>query len=292
MKKYTGHLLALVALMAAANVAWAQEPQAAHAAPAAPTAPAVAPAASPGDEMAWMLAGDEDGDDDAEAADDAVAGGKVEKRVVIRHMGGPGGPGGPGGEGEEGEDGDAPMMRMHRMGGMPGMQGMHGAPGMAGMRGMGGMRGFGHGGPGGGMRMMHMQMMAEHLGLSDAQREKMRDIHERTQRGNIQARADIQIAQMDLHKLLREDHVDRGAVDAQIDKISRLRTEQAHARMAAMLDAREVLTPDQRAKAKEMRMHGPMGMGMGGEGHGMRGGDKGERGEKKEAKKPEVKSRW
>jgi Spy/CpxP family protein refolding chaperone len=261
MKKYTGHLLAIVALMAlmaAANVAWAQEPQAAHAAPSAPSAAAVAPAASPGDEMAWMLAGDDDGDDDAEASD------------------------------------DAPKMAMHPMGGM---QGMHGGPGM---RGMGGMRGFGPGGPGGriggpgGMRMMHMQMMAEHLGLSEAQREKMRDIHERAQRGHIQARADIQIAQMDLHKLLREDHVDRSAVDSQIDRISRLRTEQAHARMAAMLDAREVLTPEQRAKAKEMRMHGPMGMGMGmrGEGHGMRRGDKDERGEKEDAKKPEVKSRW
>ena len=255
MKKHTGHLLAIVALMAAANVAWAQEPQGAHVAPAAPRVPTVAPAFAQGDETAWMLAGDDDGDDDAEAGE------------------------------------DAPKMAMHPMGGM---QGMHGGPGMPGMRGMGdmrGMRGFGPGGrmggPGG-MRMMHMQMMAEHLGLSDAQREKMRDIHERAQRGHIQARADIQIARMDLHKLLREDHVDRGAVDSQIDKISRLRTEQAHAHMAAMLDAREVLTPDQRAKAKEMRMHGPMGAGTGmrGEGHGMRGG------EKEDAKKPEVKSRW
>ncbi len=260
MKKHTGHLLAIVALMAAANVAWAQEPQTAHAAPATPSAPAVAPAALPGDEMAWMLAGNDAGDDarDVEGDDDAEA---AE---------------------------DAPKMAMHPMGGM---QGMHAGPGMAGMRGMGGMRGMRGFGPGGrmagpgGMRMMHRQMMAEHLGLSDAQREKMRDIHERAQRGHIQARADIQIAKMDLHKLLCEDHVDRGAVDSQIDKIARLRTEQAHARMAAMLDAREVLTPDQRSKAKEMRMHGPMGLGP-------HGGDDSERGEKKDAKKPEVKSRW
>ena len=257
MKKYTGHLLAIVALMAAANVGWAQQPQATHAAHAAPSAPAVAAMPAPGDAMAWKLAGDDDGDDFATVTDDAGAGGDVEKRVVIRHMGGPGGEGGPGEPGEEGEDEAAPMMRMHGMGG----PGMHGGPGLRGMR---------------GMRMRHMQMMAEHLGLSDAQREKLRDIHEGSMRGNIQARADIRIAQMDLHRLLREDHVDRGAVDAQIDRIARLRTQRSHARMAAMLDARDVLTSEQRAKARELRVHG---------------GD-GERGGKPDAKRPEVKSRW
>ena len=127
MKKYTGHLLAIVALMAAANVGWAQQPQATHAAHAAPSAPAVAAMPAPGDAMAWKLAGDDDGDDFATVTDDAGAGGDVEKRVVIRHMGGPGGEGGPGEPGEEGEDEAAPMMRMHGMGG-PGM----GGPGMGG----------------------------------------------------------------------------------------------------------------------------------------------------------------
>lgn len=259
MKKYTGHLLTLAALLTAASVAWAQAPMSEHASPLAlpPAAShAEAPVPAPGEDdawmsevnnmdesdlFAWMVTGDDEPSEDARAPE--------------------AGRGGPDGTG-----GGRAMQRMGAMGGMPG--------GMRALR--GGM----------GMRTHMHQMMAEHLGLSDGQREKMRDIHERQARRNIQTRADLQLAQMDLRQMLRAERVDRGAIDAQIDRIARLKTDQAHARMATMLDAREVLTSEQREKLKAMRMHGPMA------GDGPRDMHAPRAGEARSKEKPRTKDRW
>jgi len=61
--------------------------------------------------------------------------------------------------------------------------------------------------------------MAEELNLTADQREKMKAAHERQQRKAIQARADIQLARLDLRKLMQADKPDPKAIDAQIDRI-------------------------------------------------------------------------
>ena len=124
---------------------------------------------------------------------------------------------------------------------------------MGGMRGMGaragmGPRGMGGWGPG----------MAQALQLSDSQREKLRDIRERQMRRGIQARADLALARLDLRKLMRADRPELGAINGQIDRVARIRTELAKARVASMLEARALLTPEQRQKMREFRERGPM----------------------------------
>ena len=133
--------------------------------------------------------------------------------------------------------------------------------------GMGGMHG-GRDGMRGGMAMRaHWGMMASQLDLTDAQREKIRGIMETQMRRGIQERADLEIASLDLGKLMRADTPNRGAIDAQVDKMARMRATLSKERIGAMLDARGVLTPEQRDKLKQMRSqdgggrHGEHGRG-------------------------------
>jgi Spy/CpxP family protein refolding chaperone len=136
--------------------------------------------------------------------------------------------------------------------------GMDGPPRGSGMRGGMGMRG-------------NWGMMASQLDLTDAQREKIRGIMETQMRRGIQERADLQIAALDLGKLMRADTPNRGEIDAQVDKMARMRASLSKERIGAMLDSRAVLTPEQRDKLKQMRSQG-WGGRHGGHGHGGPGG--------------------
>lgn len=107
---------------------------------------------------------------------------------------------------------------------------------------------------GGGMGM-HMRMA--NLDLTDAQREKMRDLHEAAMRKNIQRQADLKIARMDLQKLMRADAPSAQSVNAQIDKMAKMRADAAKAHFETYLQARALLTPEQQKKLKES--HGPGG---------------------------------
>jgi Spy/CpxP family protein refolding chaperone len=122
-------------------------------------------------------------------------------------------------------------------------------PGGMGMRrgGMGGRPMFNRGGP------MMMRLKLAQLDLSDAQRSKLRDLHEAHARRAVQRRADMQLARMDLRKLMRADKPDAGAVNAQIDKLARLHADGLKAAFEVRMQARAVLTPEQ-----IKQLHSPM----------------------------------
>jgi Spy/CpxP family protein refolding chaperone len=123
-------------------------------------------------------------------------------------------------------------------------------------------RGFGRG--------AGLGALAKELNLSAAQKEKLAAVHDAHRRKAIAMRADLEVAQLDLHKLLRADTPDRRAIDAQIDRTTAMRGELHKARMGALLDARSVLTPQQREKLKELRASRPR---MRGHGRHRPGGD-------------------
>jgi Spy/CpxP family protein refolding chaperone len=121
-------------------------------------------------------------------------------------------------------------------------RGMHGMrDGMrGGMRGMrDGMRGMRHGGL--------MARWAD-LDLSDEQRERIRDLHDAQRRKAVQRRADMQLARLDLGKLMREDRPNSASVSMAIGRIARLHEEGLKARVETHLQARALLTPEQRQK--------------------------------------------
>lgn len=146
----------------------------------------------------------------------------------------------------------------------PGMGGGMGMPGGAGIHGdMGMRRGSMSGRP-----MMHRRMasgmrhrMAQ-LELSDVQRDQLRALHEANARKGVQRRADMQLARMDLHKLMRADKPELGAINAQIDKLARLRADGMKSAVETRLQARAVLTPEQlkslRSRTRPMMMQHDM----------------------------------
>jgi len=95
--------------------------------------------------------------------------------------------------------------------------------------------------------------MAKTLKLTDDQKSKIDALTDKQRRAGIQARADLEIAQLDMAKLLRADNPDRSAIEAQIDKISNQRAELRKAQVRTMLDVRTVLTPQQRDQLKAER---------------------------------------
>lgn len=220
MKKSSAMAMLLAAMLAATPAARAQmQPQSNEA--------RVDAEASEVDETADLLAWDSDDDDFTFDDEDG------------------GGPG-PGARG--------PMAGGSHMGpgGMRGGPGMHGGIGMP--RGGMGMR---HGGRG--MRGGMMQARLAQLDLTEAQRERMQTIREAQQRKGIQMRADLQLARLDMAKLMRADKPDQSALHAQIDRMARLRADAAKARVSGHLEMRSVLTAEQ---LKKMREHKPMQMQM------------------------------
>ena len=124
--------------------------------------------------------------------------------------------------------------------------------------GPGGMRGERWGmmarrGPGmrGGFGMRRMRI--EDLDLTDAQRKKLADIRDSHAKTAINQRASVQLAALDLRKMMRADKPDVGAVERQIDKIASLRAALTKNRVTGMLEARALLTPEQLEKLRSPR---------------------------------------
>ncbi len=233
-------LLAVTALAASA----ATPARAPHAA----AAPQVAPAPAPDDADGMFVSLFDDGDDfDGAMAVDAAGPGPAGRNDAHPGMGRGGMHAGGADCGMQCGSRGGPMMK----GGMRGAFGHRMMPPMA------GMRPFGH--------------MGAALGLTDAQRQKLQDIHERQQRRAVQARADIEIANLDLRHAMRAENPSATEIGTQIDRVAKLRADLQKSRVATMLEARAVLTPEQQKKMRELHEAGP-GPGMhpgGGRGLGM-----------------------
>ena len=138
--------------------------------------------------------------------------------------------------------GDRGSMRQHGMRDVM-REGMRG--GMHGMR--DGMRGMRHGAGG------FMARWAD-LDLTDEQRDRIRDLHDAQARKAVQRRADMQLARLDLHKLMREERPNSASVSMAIDRIARLHADGLKARFETHMQARALLTPEQRQKLLDSRV--------------------------------------
>lgn len=215
----------------------------------------------------------EDEDIDLPGDDDGPAG-PGGKHVIVRRIVMNGGEGACGmGRGGRGHGGHAACgMGPGGMGGPGGMCGEGMGPGgMCGPRGHEMGRG-GMCGPGG-MGAGCLAGVMGQLDLNADQKAKLKDLHEANSRREIQARADLEIARLDLRKLMSAEKRDAAAIDAQIDKLAKLRADDAKARVHAQADALALLTPEQLKKAHELMQGGPGACPMGGPAGGMKPGE-------------------
>ncbi len=147
-----------------------------------------------------------------------------------------------------------------------------GDPGGMGWGGTGGM--WAHGSRGGSMGMMlgggllrPGGRLAGELDLTDVQRNKLQTLADDLARKEIRMRADLAIARLDLVTLLRADAPTQSDVDAKVNAVTRLQGDMMKAGLTARLEARKVLTADQRKKMEDLRSQR-----MRGDGHGNRRG--------------------
>ncbi len=126
--------------------------------------------------------------------------------------------------------------------------------------------GPGHGGPGhhergehgrGGPGMrgdytMRLKKQLGELGLADAQKKKIDAIYEASKKDRGD-RGDMRAEYRKLHEMLEQAKPDPKAIDAQVDKIGEIKTEQHKAMLKTLLAVRAELTPEQREKLKEMK---------------------------------------
>lgn len=128
---------------------------------------------------------------------------------------------------------------------------------------------------------MH-ERMAEALNLSDEQKTQIRQIMLDTRKKNIDTKAKLELAQLELHELMRVDAPDQKKIDVKITEVSKLRETMMRARIESHLAMQKLLTPEQRKKMQELRpferfregrgQFGGRGLGM----HGHRGFHMGE----------------
>jgi Spy/CpxP family protein refolding chaperone len=112
-----------------------------------------------------------------------------------------------------------------------------------------GGKGFGH--PGGAV-----QMLREHqadLDLTDEQLERLEALQVKQRESMRDQRESFRAQRRALRELLQADQLDRTEAERRIDTIVNQMAKVHRARMSAMLDAREILTPTQRQKLRELR---------------------------------------
>ncbi len=142
------------------------------------------------------------------------------------------------------------------------MRGMQGAgmqrPGMqgAGMRGMNEPRmmpGRPGGGPGNAISEIMRPEIQKELGVTAEQRQKLEDIRFNAEKESIQRRAAMQVQRMELQRLVDADNPDRAAVDKKIQEVAQEEAALMKASINAGLNAKAVLTAEQRAKLAQFR---------------------------------------
>lgn len=127
-----------------------------------------------------------------------------------------------------------------------------------------------HGGGGGhGPGMGHLMAMGDELGLTDDQRDKIEALVIDHKLAQIDRRAAMQKAKVQLHVLMRDDDASESAVMKQIDKLSDLRADMQKSKYTHRKSIHAVLTAEQLDKVKKLRKsHGKRGGKFGQAQHG------------------------
>jgi periplasmic protein CpxP/Spy len=109
------------------------------------------------------------------------------------------------------------------------------------------------------MRMAENPRMRQYLGLNDDQVARLHKLGVEAEEAGVKSRSQMELAHIELRELMRADNPDQSAIMAKMDQVNQLRGAMEKERVRTMLEARNVLTPDQQKKLKAMREnHGGM----------------------------------
>ncbi len=92
---------------------------------------------------------------------------------------------------------------------------------------------------------------AAELGLSDDQKSKLKELAFKTKKEMIDLRASVQKARLELKELVRSEDPNLREIKRQLDALAAAQADLRYKRIASMLEAREILTPEQRKRLEE-----------------------------------------
>jgi len=120
----------------------------------------------------------------------------------------------------------------------------------------------GAGGMPGCMCMGWGQEIARQLNLTPQQIQQLKDLHQNFMNATKDARDQIKVLIGELATLWADENSTPDQIRAKVDEIDVLKHQMRNAAIDAMIQARTILTPDQRAKMREMIKKSPhIGMG-------------------------------
>ncbi len=132
-----------------------------------------------------------------------------------------------------------------------------------------GRMGFGHRGMG------MLPALREELGLTEEQQSKLRSLGFDAAKSGLRAHTDLQIRRMELEELLQQDTPDKVDLDKRIKALTDAQTAMTRQRIEHRLAFRNVLTPEQRTKMRNlMAQRMERGRGMKWQERGPEGGRK------------------
>lgn len=117
-------------------------------------------------------------------------------------------------------------------------------------------------------RMDVLGRLADKLDLSEEQRDEIKDILTAHQKNMIQQKADRELAEVELRELTMKDDPDLDAIEEQIKEIANLEAGMRYSQIKAMVDARSVLTDEQKEALKKLQKDRPARMMERGAGRG------------------------
>jgi Spy/CpxP family protein refolding chaperone len=109
-------------------------------------------------------------------------------------------------------------------------------------------------------RMDMLGRLADRLDLSEEQRDEIKDVLTAHQKYMIQQKADRELAEVELRELTMKDDPDLDAIEEQIKQIASLEAGMRYSQIKAMVDAKSVLTDEQREELKKLTKDRPARM--------------------------------
>src|SRR4030042_5065488 len=155
--------------------------------------------------------------------------------------------------------GEMPMMQMcPKMQQMSGQEMMQCGQPMMGQGMMGGMMGMGRERMGRHKQWFQygvtlMLRNADKLGLNDEQIRKLDNIKRKYSKDIIKQDAEMKIAEIDLGALLKESEINLSEVKEALKKVENFKTQIRYLRITAFVEARKILTDEQKNSLKKIR---------------------------------------
>lgn len=99
----------------------------------------------------------------------------------------------------------------------------------------------------------NIEMLADELELTQEQLTKMKEQRFATQKNSIELRSKVQIAVLELRRLLEDETTDENKIKSKIEEIGKLKTELHWTRVQGRLNIKNLLTSEQLEKLQELK---------------------------------------